>query len=144
MRVSLAPYCIDSREIPLLPPNHHFGLLFTGVFACIFAYCVYRGVNPIVTFAWLAAAAGVGVTTWLAPERLTPFNRAWMKLGEWMGKVISPIVLGLIFFGLITPVGLIARIFGRDELRLKRRPVVSYWINRTPPGPDASSFRQQF
>ena len=128
----------------MLPPNHHFGLLFTGVFACVSAYCAFRGVNPLVTFAWLAAATGVGVTTWLAPECLAPFNRAWMKLGEWMGRIISPIVLGLIFFGLITPAGLISRLLGRDELRLKRLPVESYWITRTPPGPGASSFRQQF
>jgi len=128
----------------LLPPNHHFGILFTGVFTCAFAYCVFRGAHSIITAVWLVAALGAGLTTWLAPARLAPFNRAWMTLGEWMGKIVSPIVLGLIFFALITPAGFISRLLGRDELRLRRRPAASYWIARDPPGPDANSFRQQF
>lgn len=128
----------------MLPPNRHFGLLFSAVFACAFAYCVFRGVSFAITMVWLAAALATGLTTWLAPERLTPFNRAWMKLGEWMGRIISPIVLGVVFFGLITPAGSISRLFGRDELRLRRRPVASYWVRRDPPGPEAASFRQQY
>lgn len=128
----------------MLPPNHQFGLLFTGVFACAFAYCVFRGVNPHITLVWLVALLSVGFTTWLAPARLTPFNRAWMTLGEWMGRIVSPIVLGVVFFGLITPAGFISRLLGRDELRLKRPCVESYWVRREPPGPDPASFRQQF
>jgi hypothetical protein len=128
----------------LLPPNRHFGLLFSAVFACAFAYCVLREANFAITVVWLAGALATGLTTWLAPERLTPFNRAWMKLGEWMGRIVSPIVLGVVFFGLITPAGFVSRLFGRDELRLRRRPVASYWVRRAPPGPGAASFRQQF
>ena len=128
----------------MLPPNHHFGLLFTGVFALAFAYSVFRGAHPLLAIVWLIAALGAGLTTWLAPSRLTPLNRAWMKLGEWMGRIVSPIVLGLVFFGLITPAGFISRLLGRDELRLKRRAVATYWIRRDPPGPDGASFRQQF
>ena len=61
-----------------------------------------------------------------------------------MGKVVSPIVLGLIFFGMLTPVGIIGRLLGRDELRLKKAPVTSYWIDRDPPGPAPDSFKNQF
>ena len=82
--------------------------------------------------------------TLAAPRLLAPFNLAWFKLGLLMGKVVSPIVLGIIFFVLLTPVAVIGRLFGRDELRLKRKAVQSYWIERVPPGPDGDSFKNQF
>ena len=84
------------------------------------------------------------ILTLLAPQWLRPFNRAWFLLGELLGKIVSPIVLGVIFFLLITPVALVGRLLGRDELRLKRKPVNSYWVDRTPPGPEADSFKNQF
>jgi len=75
---------------------------------------------------------------------LTPLNKAWMKLGDLLGKVISPIVLGIIFFVLLAPVALVTRLLGRDELRLKMSNSSSYWIDRTPPGPAGDSFKNQF
>src|SRR5436305_1539758 len=74
----------------------------------------------------------------------SPLNKAWFHLGEWLENSVSPIVLGLIFFGLLTPISILTRLFGRDELRLKRRAVNSYWVDRTPPRPTAQSFRNQF
>ena len=61
-----------------------------------------------------------------------------------MGKVVSPLVLGVIFFLLISPVALIGRLFGRDELRLKKANSNSYWIDRVPPGPAGDTFKNQF
>lgn len=61
-----------------------------------------------------------------------------------MGKIVSPIVLGLIFFTLLTPCAMIGRLFGRDELRLKLPNTESYWVERTPPGPDPDSFKNLF
>jgi hypothetical protein len=59
-----------------------------------------------------------------------------------MGKFVSPIVLGIIFFLLITPVAIITRLFGRDELLIKKREVPSYWIEKEAIDPD--SFKDQF
>jgi len=67
-----------------------------------------------------------------------------MQLGFLMGKVINPLVLGFIFFLLITPVALICRLIGRDELRLKTIDADSFWIDRLPSGPDGESFKNQF
>jgi hypothetical protein len=67
-----------------------------------------------------------------------------MKLGELMGKIVSPFVLGVIFFALITPIGFFGRLFGRDELRLKGSKASSYWIDRVPPGPSSDSYKNQF
>jgi hypothetical protein len=80
----------------------------------------------------------------LAPRRLAPLTAAWMRFGEILGRFVSPIMLGAIFFGIVTPVAAATRMFGRDELRLKRTPGKSYWIDRHPPGPSGASFKNQF
>lgn len=127
-----------------LPSNRNFGFLFAGVFALLAAYGGYHGANLTTVYGWLIAGVVVGLVAIIAPGALTPFNKAWMKLGDLMGKVVSPLVLGVIFFVLITPIGLVSRLFGRDELRLKKTNASSYWINRAPPGPAGDSFKNQF
>lgn len=127
-----------------LPSNRNFGFLFAGVFALLSAYAAYQGSASSKVYGWLIAGVIVGLIAVTAPNLLTPFNKAWMKLGELMGKVVSPLVLGVIFFVLITPVALIGRLLGRDELRLKKANVNSYWIDRVPPGPAGESFKNQF
>jgi Saxitoxin biosynthesis operon protein SxtJ len=126
-----------------LPSNKKFGRLFTFVFAAASVYVYLRQSGLWFIFP-LGLALFVAGVTMIAPKRLTPFNQWWFNLGMLMGKVVSPIVLGLIFFLLITPVSLITRLFGRDVLRLKRRNAQSYWIERKPHGPDEESFRNQF
>jgi len=61
---------------------------------------------------------------------LTPFNKLWMRLGLLLGLIISPLVIGMIFFVLFVPIGILMRLFGRDELRLKSKAGGSYWIRR--------------
>lgn len=124
--------------------NRSFGLLFSTALLCLGAYEIYQDGNQMVSFIWLSVALVIGVIAIAAPSVLRPFNKAWMKLGDTMGKVVSPLVLGVIFFVLITPVALITRLFGRDELRLKKAKVSSYWIGRAPPGPAGDSFKNQF
>jgi hypothetical protein len=76
---------------------------------------------------------------------LTPLNRAWMKLGELMGRVVNPLVLGLMFFGLFTPIALVMRAFGRDALcRRFDAQAPTYWVTRDPPGPADDSFRNMY
>ena len=97
--------------------------------------------------AWVACfliAIALAAAAAMAPRRLVLLNRGWLRLGELLGRVFNPIVLGLIYFGLLAPVAIAARLLGRDELRLKPRRASSYWIDRTPPGPSADSFKNQF
>lgn len=130
---------------PTLPSERLFGSLFTAIFGALGAYgYFYKGWTTGASVAWLVACTVVGLVTLLSPRLLAPFNLAWFKLGELMGKVVSPIILGIIFFLLITPVGLLGRLFGRDELRLKRGTASSYWVERNPPGPPPESFKNQF
>jgi hypothetical protein len=128
---------------PKLPSNNKFGWFFSAVFAMIAIYSYFQHLK---TFAYAAAIVFFifVALTFFAPQLLTPLNRLWYALGILLGKVISPIVLGAMFFVLITPIALVTRLFGRDELKLKKSLLQSYWVDRLPPGPPSDSFKNQF
>ena len=71
------------------------------------------------------------------------FNKLWVKLGLVLGMIISPIILGMIFFGLFTPIAFLTKLRGRDELRLKIKCKTSHWISRKE-SITVNSFRRQF
>jgi hypothetical protein len=128
---------------PELPSNRSFGWTFTGIFVIAGAYGLWQGGAAL---PWLLALAAVTAVVTLTRETwLTPLNRAWMKLGELMGRVVSPIVLGVIFFGVFTPTGVVMRLFGRDAMCRRFEPgAPSYWVKRDPPGPADDSYRNMF
>ena len=101
-----------------LPSNRSFGFLFAAILASLSAYGVYRGWSTSASIAWAIAAIALLAVTLLYPVALSPFNRAWCLLGMLLGKVVGPIVLGVIFYVLIAPVAMIGRLLGRDELCL--------------------------
>ena len=124
--------------------DRSFGLV---IFAALSIY----GLIPLLSASrsvrvWaLVAALPFLVLALVAPKLLAPLNRVWMKLGLLMGKIVNPIVMALLFFLTITPIALLMRLMGKDELRRridKRSP--SYWIERTPPGPPPESMKNQF
>ncbi len=78
------------------------------------------------------------------PQFFSTPAKAWMRLGFILGRFFNPITLGTIFFLLITPVGLITKIFGRDELLLKKKNVKSYWLHRNKNTDQSNSFQRQF
>lgn len=130
----------DSVE---LPSDRRFGLFFALVAFGLSAYTLWQ------QQAALALALGVVGCTFAAiavtrAAMLRPLNRLWMKLGLLLGAIIGPLVLGLIFFGLFTPLALCTRLFGRDELRLAPDANLSFWREREPPGPTADTFQRQF
>lgn len=123
------------------PTNQKFGWLFTFLFLAFFVYFRWKRSPDLATIS-ASLALFFALVTIVAPSVLTPLNRAWFALGLSLGKVVSPIVLGAIFFILIAPVALITRLFGRDALLLKKRQVSSYWVDKEPIEPD--SFKNQF
>lgn len=127
-----------------LPSNRTFGLLFIGVFAFLGLYGLWKGWDSLGVQICFALSALVASLTLFAPALLTPFNKAWYQLGLFLGKVVSPIVLGILFFIVITPVALVMRLAGRDALKLRKQNVSSYWVDRQPPGPNSESFKDQF
>ena len=128
---------------PPLPSNRSFGTLFVVVFALIGAYGWWR---DSATPPWAFALSAVTLLLTLAkPDWLAPANRAWMKLAEILHRIVSPIALGIMFFGVLTPMALVMRLIGRDAMKRRFEPSArTYWIERDPPGPDPSGLPNQF
>jgi membrane-bound ClpP family serine protease len=125
-----------------LPSNRKFGFFFTAVFLVASAYFhVKTNTTGFYTFGVLAVICLL--VTIIKAELLLPLNKLWMRLGHLIGMFVSPIVLGFIFFGIFTPIGIIMRIFGRDELGLKFQKKRSYWIKRETVF-EFNSFKNQF
>ena len=120
-----------------------FGLVFAGVFLLVALWPLLDRASPR---AWaFAVAAAFALCAWLAPKVLAPLNRVWFRFGELLHRIVSPVALGVIFFGVVTPYALVMRLFGRDELLLRKRSArPSYWVRREPPGPPPDSFHNQF
>src|SRR5947208_16585721 len=129
---------------PKLPSERRFGLMLTVAFAILGAYGIFRHRSWAIYGACFLASIVFGLLTLTIPRALAPLNKAWFYLGQGIGKIVSPIVMGIIFFGILTPISFVTRLFGRDELRLKRRAGNSYWIDRPPSDSPANSFRNQF
>jgi hypothetical protein len=120
-----------------------FGLVFAVVFLVIAGWPLFHGE----AIRWWAAgvAAMFALVALVKSVLLAGLNRLWMKLGILLGKVVSPIALGILFYVVITPIGVMIRLSGKDPLRLKFDPDAdSYWIPREPPGPPPGSMTQQF
>jgi hypothetical protein len=134
---------VVSRRRVVVGSNRTFGVVFAVVFAIIALWPMFSGATPRL---WAAAIAGVLLAAaFLAPTLLSPLNRAWFHVGLGLHRVINPIVMAIIYYGTVVPVGLILRARGKDILRLKRDPnAKSYWIERDPPGPPRGSMTKQF
>lgn len=128
----------------ILPSNRKFGFLFTSIFFVLSINSFVVAGASLNVFSLLFLSLLFLVASITNSELLTPLNKAWFHLGEVLGKVVSPIVLGAIFFLLITPVGVIARLLGRDELKLKRPKATSYWRSPIGSNSDSKSFKNQF
>jgi len=120
-----------------------FGFVFAGFFALVSALSWWRDHTG---WHWLLPLAVLFLVVALVrPGLLAPLNKLWLKFGLLLYKVMNPLVLGLLFFITIMPIGLVMRAFGKDFLRLKLdRSAKSYWIERTPPGPPPQSMKNQF
>jgi hypothetical protein len=120
-----------------------FGLVFCTVFTLIAFYPLLAGGEIRL---WSLIGAGIFLLLALViPDVLAPANRLWMKFGELLHRIVSPVALTIVFFVTVLPVGLLMRLFGHDPLRLKiDRSAASYWIRRDPPGPAAESMNNQF
>ena len=119
--------------------NRSFGIVFFIVFLFISLYPLtyneeIRIWSVIISFIFLILGL-------LNSKILTPLNKYWFKFGIFLGKTISPIIMGIIFFLVVTPTGLIMRLLGRDVLNLKYNKKQSYWIEKNGP---KSKMKNQF
>ena len=115
-----------------MPSNRNFGFFFTFVFVVAAAYFYYSA-NIVSAYVFIATASIFMLITLIKSDALLPPTKLWMRFGLPLGMIVSPIVLGVIFFGLFTPISMLMRLSGRDELRLKFIQKASHWISRNEP-----------
>jgi hypothetical protein len=109
-----------------LPSNRNFGLVFFVVFLIVAFYPLITGSNLRI---WSLIISLIFLSLGLINSKtLTPLNKLWFKFGIFLGKIISPIVMGFIFFFVVTPTGLLLRLFNKDILKLKKNKDKTYWI----------------
>jgi len=120
----------------LMPSDRKFGWTFAVLFFLAGAFA-----HP-----WMmAVGAALAVITMTRAHWLAPLKVAWMRFGELLNKIVSPVVMGVIFFVVFTPVALFMRLTGRDALARRYEPALpSYWKRRDPPGPAEDSFKNLF
>jgi hypothetical protein len=124
---------------PRPPSNRSVGFVFAGFFLLLSVVLWYMGKS----WHWaVAVSAGFAFLALTWPTGLGPLNRGWMKFGLLLHNVTNPIVLGVLFYLVVVPVGLLRRVAGADPLRLRRRSG-TYWIDR-PEGEAASDFKDPF
>ena len=114
-----------------LGSNKSFGIVFFVVFLLISFYPLLN--NESIRLWSLIISTIFLILGILNSNLLSPLNKLWFKFGILLGKIISPIVMGIIFFLVVTPIGLIMRLFGKDVLNLKYNDYKSYWIKKTGP-----------
>ena len=119
--------------------NRSFGTVFFIVFLLIALYPLLKGNDLriwslIISFIFLALGL-------INSKILTPLNRLWFKFGLLLGKFISPLIMGIIFFAVVTPIGIIMRLLKKDLLNLKYNKKETYWIDKSGP---KSKMKNQF
>ena len=119
--------------------NRSFGIVFFIVFLVIALYPLsYSGEIRV----WSAIISMIFLVLGLFNSKiLTPLNKLWFKFGIFLGKIISPIIMGIIFFLVVTPIGLLMRLLGKDLVNLKYNNNKSYWIEKKGP---KSKMKNQF
>jgi len=127
----------------IMGSERSFGLVFAVFFAIVALWPLKSGGEVRL---WAAGLAGVFlVIALIHPALLKPLNLVWFKFGLLLHKIMTPLIMGLLFFLTVTPIGLLMRATGKDPMRLKRHPATnSYWITRDPPGPAPASMKNQF
>ena len=122
-----------------LSSNRSFGVVFFIVFLLIGLYPLLKGNDLRI---WSLIISFIFLALGLINSRiLTPLNRLWFKFGLLLGKFISPIIMVIIFFIVVTPIGIIMRLFKKDLLNLKFNKKETYWIDKKGP---KSKMKNQF
>ncbi len=123
--------------------NRSFGFVFTVAFAVIGLWPAMSG--TAIRWWAIAIAASFLIAGLAKPSLLSPLNRLWTQFGLLLNRITSPLLMALIFFLVVTPIGLTMRLLGKRPLDLKFDPNArSYWIKREPPGPAPETMKNQF
>ena len=132
-----------SRQEVRRASDRSFGFVFAVAFLAVALFPLAHG-REVRWWAVVLSLAFFAVGL-MRPALLAPLNRLWFRFGLLLGRVTNPLVMGLVFFLVITPMAVIMRMRRKDPLRLRLdREAHSYWIERVPPGPAPASMTNQF
>ena len=129
---------MKSNSKTIIPSNRSFGLVFFIVFLIVALWPLKSGEDLrlwSLTLSIIFLILGI-----FNSKLLTPLNKLWIKFGMFLGLIVSPIIMGIVFFSVVTPIGFFMRIMGKDLLRLKGKKN-TYWIDRDN---IKSSMKKQF
>ncbi len=122
-----------------LPSNKTFGLFFSAIFFLIYLWLFFKYQNNQI---WVFILGFIFLVLGLLNSKILKYpNLLWIKFGYFLGIIISPIIMGVIFFLVITPINVIMKIFQKDVIGLKKKGRNTYWLNRND---DRKSMRNQF
>ena len=120
-----------------------FCLLFAAIFSGVGLWPLFQGGK--IRFWALVLGAVFLLLALIWPSALSWMNRAWMRFGLLLNRVVSPLAIGVVYYLTLVPMGLVMRALGKNPLRLGFDPAAaSYWIAREPPGPDPKTMNDQF
>jgi hypothetical protein len=135
---------LERREKIKGSSDRSFGLVIAGGFALVALLPVLHAPHQPRWWA-IAIAVAFALFALFWPKRLAVLNRLWLRFGLLLSKVVSPIILGLLFYTTLLPIGLLMRLFGKDPLRLRPDRVGdTYWIRRDSSGAATESMKHQF
>ena len=124
--------------------DRSFGVMFGCIFTIIAALLRFRDEPQKVQFLLLALSLLTFLVSFTRPRLLSTPNKLWMKFSLLLARFVSPIILGVLFYILISPLALALRLFGRDELRLKTKSLATNWQSRKIDGYSLDSFKNQY
>jgi hypothetical protein len=133
-----------SREEKIVAgSDRSFGLVMAGALSAVSLLNAWHSGR---VWPWTATLAALFLAaSIIRPVALHPLNLVWLKFGLLLSRIVSPVVMALLFYGTVLPTGIVMRMMGKDLLRLKRQADTgSYWIVRSPPGPAPETMRDQF
>ena len=119
---------MKTKEI-ILPSNRKFGMVFSIFFILATSYYFYNN-DIFFSIFFLVISSIFLILTIFFSNLLSPLNYAWYKFGILLGRFINPVVMGILFYFLISPIAIFLRILGRDELRIKDKNLKSFWLNK--------------
>ena len=118
---------MKTKSKTIIPSNRSFGLVFFIVFLIVALWPLKSGEDLRL---WSSTLSIIFLILGIFNSKLlTPLNKLWIKFGMFLGLIVSPIVMGIVFFSVVTPIGFFMRIMGKDLLRLKSKKN-TYWIDR--------------
>ena len=135
---------LDKGPQPPGGSDRSFGIMFAVIFALLAIIFRLRGAPGTQQLVFGLFSAAMFLVAFTRPALLAPFNRWWMKFSLLLARIVSPIVLGVLFFILISPLATVLRLFGRDELKLKNTGKATHWHDRNSNGYSLESFRNQY